>query len=113
MNTEERNVVQTVREFNILRSLSKQLSSKSYCIGRKIKKVHLEWISEWLIKMQNKKFTLSKFSLELLKEFPKIGSVGISTLSNLLSKQFKISYKKIGILNQKQEREEIKDELAN
>ena len=112
MNTEERNVVQTVREFNILRSLFKQLNSKSYCIGRKIKKVHLEWISEWLIEMQNKNFTLSKFRLELLKEFPKIGSVGVLMLSNLLGKQFKMSYKKIRILNQKQEREEIKDEIV-
>ena len=81
MNTEVRNVIQAVREFNILRSLSKQLNSKSYCIGRKIKKVHLEWISEWLIEMQNKNFTLSKLRLELLKEFQKIESVGISTLA--------------------------------
>ena len=113
MNTEVRNVIQAVREFNILRSLSKQLNSKSYCIGRKIKKVHLEWISEWLIEMQNKNFTLSKLRLELLKEFPKIGSVGISTLSILLRKQFKMSYKKIGILNPKQERVEIKGEIVN
>ena len=51
MNTEVRNVIQTVREFNILRFLSKQLNSKSYCIGRKIKKIYLESISEWLIEM--------------------------------------------------------------
>ena len=100
MNTKVRNI-QAVREFNILRSLSKQLNSKNYCIRSKIKKFHLEWISEWLIEMQNKNFTLSKLRLELLKEFPKIESVGISTLSILLRKQFKMSYKKIGILNPK------------
>ena len=95
MNTEVRNVIKTVREFNILRSLSKQLKSKSYCIGRKIRKVHLEWISEWLIEMQNKDLTLSKLRLELLKIFPKIGSVGISMLRILLRKQFKVSYKRL------------------
>ena len=71
-NTEVGNVIQNVREFNILRSLSEQLNSKSYCIGHKIEKVHLEFISEWLIKIQNKNFTFSKLRLDLLKEFPKI-----------------------------------------
>ena len=95
-------VVSILREYKVRRSLHNRLKRGNLREGRKLKEIHIDWLRNRVSRLIGSHFTLSTLRKELFDKFPNLGEISISTISAVLRKKLKMSYKLLGSSNAKE-----------
>ena len=102
-----------IRQFKCRKSLLDSFYKAKTKPGWKIRDQHIEWIATWVENWGLRQFTLSQLREDFLLNFPNLGAIALSTLSNVLKKKVGMSFKKLGFLNPKQATETTPSEISN
>ena len=89
-------VVSILREYKIRRFLHNRLKRGNPREGRKLKEIHIDWLRNRVSRLIGSHFTLSTLRKELFDKFPNLREISISTISAVLRKKLKMSYKLLG-----------------
>ena len=101
-----------IYEFQALRMANKKFGRSLNNVRRKIEVLHVEWLSEFVKAHQLNGFTRSDARACLLRSFPDLGSISLSSVGNVLHRNLGLSFKKLEGANIKKVRPESQSNLV-
>ena len=101
-----------IYEFQALRKANKKFGRSLNNARRKIEVLHVEWLAEFVKAHQLNGFTRTDARACLLRSFPDLGSISLSSVGNVLHRSLGLSFKKLGGTNIKKVRPESLSNLV-
>ena len=96
MEIEGNMIKEIVNEFKLKKIILKYRTSSKPKDGSKIKIEHLNWIKAYISQMDGQHFTLVDLWTGIVKEFPELREVSLSSMSLLMRRKLGMSYNKLG-----------------
>ena len=100
-----------IYEFQTLRKAYKKVQKSLSNVRRKLEVHHVEWLAEFVKDYQLSGFTRSDTRACLLRSFPDLDSISLSSVGNALHRILRLSFKKLGGTNIKKVRPESQHNL--
>ena len=85
-----------IYEFQTLRKAYKKVQKSLSNVRRKLEVHHVEWLAEFVKDYQLSGFTRSDEGACLLRSFPDLDSISLSSVGNALHRNLRLSFKKLG-----------------
>ena len=88
-----------IYEFYSLKRITKKIRKSINMKRPKIKKKHIKWLQKFTENHFDQGFSLVQAKTDLIQNFPDLEDLSLSTVSTLMHKELKLSYKKLGNTN--------------
>ena len=100
-----------IYEYQVLRKANRKIGRSLNNSRRKLEILHIEWLAEFVKAHQLNCFTRSDARACLLRSFPDLGNISLSSVGNVLHRNLGLSFKKLGGTNIKKVRPESQSNL--